>query len=99
MISERTKAALAAAKRRGMKLGGYRGTTITKAMRKAAIAAIEKRVDARAADLMPMMAELQAGGATSLRAIAARLNERGIPTARGGKWSAVQVLRVLDRQG
>jgi DNA invertase Pin-like site-specific DNA recombinase len=99
MISERTKAALAAAKRRGVKLGGYRGTTITKAMRKAAMAAIEKRADDRAADLMPTISELQAGGAMSLRAIAAGLNERGIPTARGGTWSAVQVLRVLDRQG
>jgi DNA invertase Pin-like site-specific DNA recombinase len=36
VISERTKAALAAAKRRGVQLGGYRGTTMTKAMRKAA---------------------------------------------------------------
>jgi hypothetical protein len=35
-VSERTKAALAAAKRRGVRLGGYRGTTMTKAMRKAA---------------------------------------------------------------
>src|SRR5215471_12766625 len=82
VISERTTAALAAAKRRGVQLGGYRGTTITKAMRKAAKAAIEKRVDARAADLMPTIAELQAAGATSLRAIAAGLNERGIPPAR-----------------
>jgi hypothetical protein len=40
--------------------------------------------------------ELQAGGATSLRAIAAGLEERGIPAARGGKWSAVQVARVLE---
>jgi hypothetical protein len=46
-----------------------------------------------------MIAELQAAGATSLRSIAAGLNERGIPTARGSKWSAVQVMRVLDRQG
>ena len=67
-------------------------------MRKAAIAAIEKRVDARAADLAPTIAELQAAGATSLRAIAGGLNERGIPTARGGKWSAVQVSRVLERR-
>jgi len=41
---------------------------------------------------------LQAGGATSLRAIAEGLNTQGIPTARGkGTWSAVQVARVLNR--
>jgi DNA invertase Pin-like site-specific DNA recombinase len=97
-ISERTKAALAAAKRRGVKLGGYRGTMMTKAMRKAASEAITKRAKARAADLAPTIAELQAAGATSLRAIAAGLNERGIPTARGtGTWSATQVMRVLAR--
>jgi hypothetical protein len=39
---------------------------------------------ARAADLTPMIAELQASDATSLRAIASALNDRGIPTARGG---------------
>jgi DNA invertase Pin-like site-specific DNA recombinase len=97
VISERTRAALAAAKRRGVKLGGCRGTTISRAMRKASAEAVAKRADARAADLMPTIAELRAAGATSLRAIAAGLNERGIPTARGGKWSAVQVQRVLDR--
>jgi hypothetical protein len=52
----------------------------------------------RAADLMPTITELQAAGATSLRAIAARLNERGIAITRGGKWNAVQVLRVLARK-
>ena len=98
VISERTRAALAAAKRRGVKLGGYRpGTTITKAMRKAASQAIEKRADAHAADLAPTIAELQTTGATSLRAVAAGLNERGIPTVRGGQWTAVQVSRVLAR--
>ena len=97
VISERTKAALAAAKRRGVKLGGYRGTTMTKAMRRAAAEAVAKRVDARATDLAPIIAELRAAGATSLRAIAAGLNERSIPTARGGQWSAVQVSRVLGR--
>jgi DNA invertase Pin-like site-specific DNA recombinase len=75
MISERTKAALAAAKRRGVKLGGYRGTTVTVAMRKAALAAVQERVQAWTADLAPIIKELQAGGATSLRAIAAGLNE------------------------
>jgi DNA invertase Pin-like site-specific DNA recombinase len=97
MISERTKAALAAAKRRGVKLGGYRGTIISKAMRKASAAALTKRADDRATDLMPTITELQANGATSLRAIAAGLNGRGIPTAQGGSWSATQVMRVLNR--
>jgi hypothetical protein len=41
--------------------------------------------------------ELQASGATSLRAIAGALNDRGIPTARGGKWFAASVRGVLAR--
>src|SRR5215472_18823823 len=69
VISERTKAALSAAKRRGVKLGGFRGTTITKAMRRASAEAVAKQADARAADLCPIIAELQATGARSLRAI------------------------------
>jgi DNA invertase Pin-like site-specific DNA recombinase len=97
-ISERTKAALAAAKRRGVKIGGYRGTTIPKSALEAASKAIKKRADARAADLAPTIAELQAAGATSLRAIAVALNERRIPTARGGDWSPTQVMRVLARK-
>ena len=37
-------------------------------------------------------------GATPLRAIAAGLNEKGIPTSRGeGEWTATQVMRVLER--
>jgi hypothetical protein len=40
--------------------------------------------------------ELQAAGCESLRAIAAGLDQRGIPAARGGKWSAVQVARLLE---
>ena len=47
-------------------------------------------------DLAPTIQELQAGGCESLRAIAAGLEERGIPAARGGKWSAVQVARLLE---
>src|ERR1700675_4266019 len=96
-ISARTKAALAAAKRRGVKLGGDRGVIPTAKSRVKALAAIEQRVAARAADIGPTIAELQASGATSLRAIAAGLNDRGIETARGGQWSAVQVMRTLAR--
>jgi Recombinase len=55
------------------------------------------RADARAADLAAIVTELRAAGA-SLQAIAASLNERGIPTARGvGEWRAGEVRRVLAR--
>jgi DNA invertase Pin-like site-specific DNA recombinase len=97
-ISARTKAALAAAKRRGTKLGGYRGGKITASIRKAAKKAVETRTAARAADMAPIIAELQAAGMASLGALARALTERGVPTSRGGsQWSAVQVARVLDR--
>jgi DNA invertase Pin-like site-specific DNA recombinase len=97
MISKRTKDALAAAKRRGKTLGGDRGVKPSAKVRAKALAAIEARASTRAADIAPTIAELQASGATSLRTIAAGLNARGIETARGGTWSAVQVQRVLDR--
>jgi hypothetical protein len=45
---------------------------------------------------VPIIKELHAAGFESLRAIAAALKERGIPTARGGKWSSVQVARLLE---
>src|SRR5690242_8577816 len=65
-ISQRTKDALAAAKRRGTKLGGFRGAMPTARMRKLSAEALRKRVEARVADLAPIIAELQAGGVTSL---------------------------------
>jgi len=98
MISERTKSALAAAKRRGVKLGGYRrGAKLTAKARMAGCQARIERADARATDLGPTIAALQAAGTTSLRAIAAALNEQGARTPRGGSWQAVQVSRVLGR--
>ena len=69
-------------------LSGNRGFPPNAKMRKASTAALEKRTAARAALLAPVIAELQAAGATSLKAIAAGLNERKIPTARGdGEWT------------
>jgi hypothetical protein len=47
-------------------------------------------------DLAPTIKELQAAGCESLRAIAAALEERGIRAARGGKWSSVQVMRLIE---
>jgi DNA invertase Pin-like site-specific DNA recombinase len=99
VISERTKAALAAAKRRGVKLGGLRaGAKLTAKARQAGYAARAAVADAKAADLAATISELQAAGVTSLAGIAAALNDRGIPTATGrGTWQAVQVSRVLAR--
>jgi DNA invertase Pin-like site-specific DNA recombinase len=96
MISARTKAALAAAKRRGVKLGGDRGARLTAKARAAGRAVLQERARARAVDLAPIITELQAAGVSSLRAIAAGLDERGIPAARGGKWSASQVSRLME---
>ena len=50
----------------------------------------------RTLDLAPAIQKLQAAGCASLGAIAAGLEERGIPAPRGGKWSAVQVARLLE---
>ena len=114
MISKRTKDALAAAKARGKTLGGRRRKIVGRdakgkpiygkiangsdEARAAAMRAVQERADGRAADLAPTIKALQEAGATSLRAIAAALNEQNIPTARGkGEWSAVQVARVLER--
>src|SRR3954466_7603950 len=96
MISKRTKEALAAARARGVHLGGNRGSIISadarEISRKARLAASEARV----ADLAPVITELQAAGVTSLGGLTTGLTERGIPTARGGtKWTPVQVSRVL----
>ena len=101
MISTRTKAALAAAKARGVKLGGVRpGVEMTAETRTAGTAAKVAQSKARAIDLVPTLAALQASGITSLGALARALTERGIPTAKGATtWSPMQVSRVLARLG
>ncbi|KIU28821.1 resolvase [Methylobacterium radiotolerans] len=97
MISARTKAALQAAKERGQVLGGDRGVKPSHAAAVKGATALKAKATARAADLSEIIAEIRAEGAVSLREIAAGLNAKGIPTARGGEWSAVQVSRVLSR--
>jgi DNA invertase Pin-like site-specific DNA recombinase len=88
MISERTKAALKAAKARGTVLGVH-GATLADANRAAA--------EAQAATLTPIIRELQAAGITTTRAIAAELNARKVPSARGGAWHPPSVARLLAR--
>ena len=90
MIGERTKAALAAAKARGVRLGGD-PRNLDGVRERGAVASAKARgekADRRAQDVMPIVLELQSAGA-SLRRIADELTARGIPTARGGQiWTA-----------
>lgn len=98
MISQRTKAALAAAKKRGMQLGGDRGAKLTATARKAGRDSQAQDARDRASDLAPIIRELQVGGITSLNGIAKAFEERGIPTPRGGtKWTALQISRIIER--
>jgi DNA invertase Pin-like site-specific DNA recombinase len=94
MIAARTKAALAAAKARGVKLGGWKGGPVVDQGKGAA--ALQKLADAFAAQVGPMVTEMRRRG-LSLRQIAADLTTGGIRTARGGEWTAAGVNSVLLR--
>jgi hypothetical protein len=82
-----------APKARGVKLDNPK----IEAARDKAIAAIEAGVDRTAANALPIIAQIRRSGATTLRAVAAALNARGVPTSRGGQWHAIAVRNVLAR--
>jgi DNA invertase Pin-like site-specific DNA recombinase len=87
MIAARTKAALQAAKARGVRLG-RNGERLAKANRAAAVD--------RANQIREVLAKLAASG-MSTRRIAAELTARGIRTPRGGRWHPQTVIRVMER--
>lgn len=93
-ISARTKAALAASKARGTKLGGWRGGPVVDGTLGAA--AVVEQADAFASSVRPTIQAMKDEG-LSLRAIVARLTEQGIKTARGGAWGVTTVRNVLAR--
>ncbi|WP_428405979.1 recombinase family protein [Methylobacterium sp.] len=98
MIGDRTKKALAAAKARGQKLGSPQNLKRQDVGRANGQAVRVRAAANRAADLAPIIAEIRASNErASLREIAAALDAKGIPTSRGGTWSATQVQRVLSR--
>ncbi|KQW21045.1 resolvase [Afipia sp. Root123D2] len=95
MISARTKAALAAAKARGKKLGGDRGGRATREAQAQGRATQSSRALIRAKDLVPLLNELAANGIVSARQVALALNERRIPTPRHKTWSSSQVISLI----
>ena len=92
-ISSRTKAALAAAKARGVKLGGYRGADMTNARKAAAVLKREKAQAFRDSVFLVVKGALEVGG--SLTAAASILNSKGVPTSAGASWCAKTVSRVI----
>ena len=93
LISARTKAALAAKKAAGARLGNPRAAEA--AVR--AHAANRAAADQFAANVLPIVRQIEAAGAKTPRAIAAALNARGIRTARGGTWHDSTVRNLLAR--
>jgi DNA invertase Pin-like site-specific DNA recombinase len=92
-IAQRTKDALAAAKARGKLLGN---PTLDRA-RPLAVQANKEAAERFAANVLPIIHQIQESGVSSLRGVARALSARGVPTARGGAWSAKQVADILGR--
>jgi len=94
-ISARTKAALAAAKARGTKLGGYRGAAPPDPAK--ASATRVAKADLFASRVGPLVRELQRSG-MAMEAVARDLAARGVRTARGGAWTVQAVKNLLTRE-
>jgi DNA invertase Pin-like site-specific DNA recombinase len=99
LIGARTKAALAAARARGVALGGDRGHRPAEGPDAAAAARARHEAAARAAHRLLLEVEwLRAAGHASHAALARALTERGVPTPRGGAaWTHTTVARLLAR--
>lgn len=97
-ISERTKAALAAAKARGVKLGNPKWrANFTGEKRDKAAAKLKAYADDFAAKIEPTIREMMSAGNNSYAGMAHELNTRGVKTARGGKWHASSVSNLIRR--
>ena len=94
LIADRTRVALAAKKAQGVRLGNP--TNLAEAAAKGA-ASQRAEADAFAAKVLPIVRAIQAEGSTTLRAIAAALNGRGVKTVRGGDWHDSTVRNLLAR--
>jgi DNA invertase Pin-like site-specific DNA recombinase len=93
MISQRTRDGLAAARRRGIKLGNPRPAQALMVAQTANLA----RADAYAKTLVPVLREIRAAHVASLRGVARCLNARGFKTPNGRAFKAQSVKNVLER--
>lgn len=89
LISQRTKAALRAAKARGVQLGNPELERINRRR--------QKQADRFAAAMAPVIAQLKEEGYTTLDSIRDELNRRSVPTARGGSWHTPTVHHLVKR--
>jgi len=96
LISERTKAALEARKTSGTNLGNPSNAAAAAAGGRAVSVADADRF---ATLVMPTVEQIQLGGITSYRGIASALDNRGIRTARGGRWQVSNVRNLIARSG
>jgi DNA invertase Pin-like site-specific DNA recombinase len=94
LIADRTRLALAQRKAQGVTLGNR--TNLPEAAAKGA-SANRDAADAFAANVLPVIRQIEASGIKGYRAIAAALNARGIRTARGGDWHATTVRNLKTR--
>lgn len=98
MISERTKRAMQAAKRKGRVFGNPNGARALRGLgNKPAVKALKAEADRHAQDVLPIVQDIEASGVTTLHGIAAELNDRGILTARSGQWHPTTVKNLLER--
>jgi DNA invertase Pin-like site-specific DNA recombinase len=97
-ISQRTKAALQAAKARGVKLGCPNGAAHLKGLgNAAAVAEIGARAQERAEGLREIVTRLIGEGVRSQNGLARSLNTMGVESPRGGAWQGLSVRRLLAR--
>jgi DNA invertase Pin-like site-specific DNA recombinase len=94
LISERTRAALQAKKTAGARLGNTVNLTEAGSLGRTVQSAATDRF---AAGVLPQLRAIQRGGASSLAEVADALNERGVQSAKGGKWHRSAVRNLLAR--
>lgn len=98
MISARTKTALAAAKRRGTRLGKPENLTDDARRKGTEVSAKSRSSSAESwrTDVAPIVQAVVRDGKRTLREAAEVLNARSLPARRGGSWTATQILRILQ---